>query len=225
MPAALSEYTVECTAEQKPLVLLALLLDHLQSNHGTDVSTERKIVAVFTSSIDSTHRLVRLLQLLWSAAGFGDPSSVAEFSSSLNQSQRTKLIKQCTDANGNVSVVVCSDGMSRGMDIASVSAVINYDVPSFAKTYVHRCGRTARAEKKGMAISVLKGGQVKQFQRMRNLIDSPGRVKEMVINKDLVRKAVKQYRACVKALGAVIQAEEDGDFATTDSVPLTFIPR
>lgn len=219
MPSALSEYTVECTAEQKPLVLLALLLDKLQHE-----SSERNLVAVFTSSLDSTHRLVRLLQLLWSAADLGDPSSVTEFSSALNQIQRTQLMKRCTDTDGDVSVVICSDGMSRGMDIPTVSAVINYDVPSFAKTYVHRCGRTARAGKQGIAISVLKGGQVKQFQRMRKLIEDPARVKEKVVNKDLVRNAFNHYRACVKALRTVIQAEEDGEISTTDTIPASFIP-
>jgi ATP-dependent RNA helicase DDX51/DBP6 len=109
------------------------------------------------------------------------------------------------------------------MDIPSVSAVINYDVPIFAKTYVHRCGRTARAGKQGMAISLLKGGQVRQFQRMRNLIDDPSRVKEMTIKKDLVRDAVTHYRACVKALGEVIQAEEEGNLSTTNAIPGTFL--
>jgi ATP-dependent RNA helicase DDX51/DBP6 len=220
MPVALSEFSVECTAEQKPLVLLSLLLDQLQNGTGTST---KSIAVVFTSSLDSTHRLLRLLQLLWGSAGYGDPSSVAEFSSALNQHQRTKLMKRCTDADGGVSVVVCSDGMSRGMDISSVSAVINYDVPVFAKTYVHRCGRTARAGKRGIAISVLKGGQVRQFQRMRKLIDDPSRIKEMTIKKDLVRDAVVHYRACVKALREVIQAEEAGDLSTTDAIPSTFL--
>jgi ATP-dependent RNA helicase DDX51/DBP6 len=133
-------------------------------------------------------------------------------------------MKRCTDADsGGVSVVVCSDGLSRGMDIPSVSVVINYDVPMFAKTYVHRCGRTARAGKRGTAISVLKGGQVRQFQRMRKLIDDPIRVKEMTIKKDLVRDAVDHYRACVKALREVIQAEEEGHLSTTEPVPSTFL--
>lgn len=223
MPPALSEFTVECTAEQKPLVLLALLLDQLQRN-GDGANAGKNIVAVFTSSLDSTHRLVRLLQLLWSAASIGSPASVAEFSSALSQKERTKLMKRCTDVDGDVSVVVCSDGMSRGMDISSVSCVVNYDVPSFAKMYVHRCGRTARAGKNGVAISVLKGGQVKQFQRMRKLIDDPSRVKDMSINKELVRSAVKHYRSCVQALRAVIQAEEDCEISSTEAVPLSFVP-
>ena len=216
MPPALSEFTVECTAEQKPLVLLALLLDQLRQQGQED--SAKSIVVVFTSSLDSTHRLVRLLQLLWGSAGFGHSASVAEFSSALNQKQRSGLMKRCTDVDGDVSVVVCSDGMSRGMDIPSVSAVINYDVPGFAKTYVHRCGRTARAGKNGTAISLLKGGQVRQFQRMRKLIDDPSRVSEMHVKKDLVRNSIDQYRMCVKALREVIQDEEDGKLSPTDAI-------
>lgn len=37
-------------------------------------------------------------------------------------------------------MIVCSDGMARGMDLEGVGLVVNYDVPSHAKTYVHRCG-------------------------------------------------------------------------------------
>ena len=76
-------------------------------------------------------------------------------------------MKRCNDVQDPVSVVICSDGMSRGMDIGFVSAVINYDIPGFAKTYVHRCGRTARAGKEGEAISLLKGkGQAGHFQKL-----------------------------------------------------------
>lgn len=42
-------------------------------------------------------------------------------------------------------VLVCSDAMTRGMDVEGVGAVVNYDAPVYAKTYVHRAGRTARA--------------------------------------------------------------------------------
>lgn len=42
-------------------------------------------------------------------------------------------------------VLVCSDAMTRGMDVAGVQNVVNYDAPVYVKTYVHRAGRTARA--------------------------------------------------------------------------------
>lgn len=62
---------------------------------------------------------------------------VAEFSSSLSQKQRSRIIRRARV--GAVRVIVCSDGMARGMDLDGVGLVVNYDVPSQAKTYVHRC--------------------------------------------------------------------------------------
>ena len=46
-------------------------------------------------------------------------------------------------------MLVASDALTRGMDVPGVGAVVNYDAPSFAKTYVHRAGRTARAGQQG----------------------------------------------------------------------------
>jgi ATP-dependent RNA helicase DDX51/DBP6 len=214
MPVGLSEFTVECTAEQKPLFLLALLLEHKRQG---------SILVVFTASLDSTHRLARLLQLLWKASGIGDPSCVAEFSSALSQTQRTSLVKQCNDEHENdINVIVCSDGLSRGMDIQSVSAVINYDVPSFAKTYVHRCGRTARAGRTGTAISLLKGGQENQFRKMRQLIEDPKQVASMDVKKELLRDAFSQYKTCVSKLRDVIEAEKDGGLGPVDQLPANY---
>lgn len=61
---------------------------------------------------------------------------VAEFSSSLGQRHRNRIVKRARE--GLVRVIVCSDGMARGMDLEGVGLVVNYDVPSHAKTYVHR---------------------------------------------------------------------------------------
>ena len=128
-------------------------------------------------------------------------------------------MKRCGDLNDNISVVVCSDGMSRGMDIDVVGTVINYDVPGFAKTYVHRCGRTARAGKEGTAISLLKGGQISQFSRMRQLIDNPANVSELKVKKSLVKNVVPVYKVCLKKLASIVSAEEEGDLNPTDAIP------
>ena len=217
MPSALEECMVECTAEQKPIVLLSLILDGMNQIKisSEDTGRSKGVIVVFTSSLESTHRLARLLQLLWTASGQGDASMIAEFSSSLSQKERASLIHRCKDVNDALAVVVCSDGMSRGMDIELVSTVINYDVPGFAKVYVHRCGRTARAGKKGTSITLLKGGQVGQFRKMRSLIQSPDAVLEKGIKKQLVRDFVPHYRGCVQALQKVLAAESEGDLATT----------
>jgi ATP-dependent RNA helicase DDX51/DBP6 len=221
VPEGLSERMVECTAEQKPLVLLALLLDEEQNRtviaSGEDDAERVNLSIVFTSSIDSTHRLARLLQLLWEAGGYGQSSAVAEFSSSISAKQRAAILRRCrsSDANQRVSVLVCSDGMSRGMDLPSVSAVINYDVPVFAKTYVHRCGRTARAGREGNAISVLKGGQVSKFKKMRSLIGG-GSVEKAVVKKHLIKGILPTYKACVGALQRVIDAEKNEEILQSD---------
>lgn len=223
MPPQLHEYTVECTAEQKPIVLLALLLERLDLA-SSRASSIKKVVAVFTSSVDSTHRLARLLQLLWKSAGFGDPDAIAEFSSSLNQHERSLLMKRCESGNTGLSVIVCSDGMSRGINVEVIGTVVNYDVPNFAKTYVHRCGRTARAGKDGLAVSLLKGGQVAQFTRMRQTIKDPSRVKPKGVQKNLVRAAIPVYMSCLKKLPAVLTAEGNGDLRPTAPIPSDMYP-
>jgi len=104
------------------------------------------------------------------------------------------------------------------MDINFVDTVINYDVPSLAKTYVHRCGRTARGSKHGTAISLLKGGQKSLFQRMRRLIQAPDRIQPRAVQKQLVRDAFRVYRPCMKALRDVLDAEENGELSHTDAL-------
>ena len=146
---------VECTIQQKALVLLALIIEDLNASRSSKEEIGNA-VAVFTASLDSTHRLARLLQLLWASSGFGPANEVAEFSSQLNQKERSSLVRQCSQ--GEIKVVVCSDGMARGMDIPAIVSVINYDIPGFAKTYVHRCGRTSRAGRQGKATSILQAG-------------------------------------------------------------------
>lgn len=64
-----------------------------------------------------------------------------------------KALADFTD--GKVHVIVASDAMTRGMDVEGVANVINYDVPVYAKTYVHRVGRTARAGQAGRAFTLL----------------------------------------------------------------------
>ncbi|KAL7483122.1 hypothetical protein ACHAW6_008778 [Cyclotella cf. meneghiniana] len=231
VPEGLDEKLVECTAEQKPLVLLALLLEltkiHCRSSVVNNTKDSTELIIVFTSSVDSTHRLARLLQLLWEGGGYGKSSAVAEFSSAIDAKQRTAILRRCrnTERENEVSVIVCSDGMSRGMDLPSVAAVINYDVPAYAKTYVHRCGRTARAGRKGTAISVLKGGQVAKFRKMRQLIDG-GEVQPTGIKKDLVKNVVSTYKKCVQALKVVIEDEESEKLRPCDSLDVsTYLSR
>ena len=60
-------------------------------------------------------------------------------------------------------MVVSSNAMTRGMDVEGVMNVVNYDMPSYAKTYVHRAGRTARAGHTGSCFTLLRREEVKQI--------------------------------------------------------------
>lgn len=201
LPSTLDEYFVECKPQQKPLILIALL----QELHESSSCENQKVIVVFTSSIDSSHRLSRLLQLLWGSAGYGETAEIAEYNSNLKQKYRQKILERC--AMGKIRVLVCSDGMSRGMDL-DVHAVIHYDVPSFAKTYVHRCGRTARAGKKGIAITILASYQRSKFDKMRQLLIA-GVAKEKGIKKDLVTDAIRVYPECTKRVKKVLDDENE----------------
>jgi ATP-dependent RNA helicase DDX51/DBP6 len=56
---------------------------------------------------------------------------------------------------------VCSDAAARGLDIDDVDVVINYDVPAFVRTYVHRVGRTARAGRAGDSFTLVRKQEVR----------------------------------------------------------------
>lgn len=227
LPETLSESLLICSAEQKPLVLLAVLLEQVELEKSR-YNDSKSIIVVFTSSLDSTHRLARLMQILWAATGHGPTSAVAEFSSSLTQLQRAGLISSCnqpSETSSKINFVICSDGMSRGMDISSVTAVINYDVPSYAKTYVHRAGRTARAGRSGRTITLLKRGQVGAFLKMRKLIENPDNVKEVKVRKDLVQKYIPTYKVCLKALMAVMQAEAEDNLSPISTLGHEWLPQ
>lgn len=235
-PESLSEFCVGCSTEKKPLVLLHLLAHAALADAG--------LVLIFTSSVDSTHRLCRLLHMCLAAAGSpGGPRAVEEFSSALTQAQRGDLIKRCTQGQvrnrtparvpscipapyslmtlrcplgliWQVRVLVSSDGMARGIDLPNVAVVVNYDVPSHAKTYVHRVGRTARAGRKGASYSLVKRGQENQFQRMRASVDDkrvqPFPLKMSGGGNALAQAWVAAYRPALRRLKTVLELEKQG---------------
>lgn len=71
----------------------------------------------------------------------------------LSQSKRFGSLNKFT--TGERKILIATDVASRGLDIPSVDLVINYDIPTHPKDYIHRVGRTARADRAGRAISIV----------------------------------------------------------------------
>ena len=73
---------------------------------------------------------------------------------------------------GKISIIIATDRASRGLDLPSLSHVVNYDVPSSITTYVHRVGRTARAGKEGSAWTLVAHREGRWFEKEKTVIDS-----------------------------------------------------
>ena len=71
-----------------------------------------------------------------------------------------------------VRILVATDVMSRGIDVKEINMVINYDAPSDPEDYVHRIGRTARANTKGEAVTLINEKDIPKIWRIEQLIES-----------------------------------------------------
>jgi superfamily II DNA/RNA helicase len=91
-------------------------------------------------------------------------------SSDLDQKEREKTLQQFRAKN--IRVLVATDVISRGIDIKEINLVINYDVPGNAEDYVHRVGRTARAETTGVAITLVNPKDMSNFADIEKLIET-----------------------------------------------------
>ncbi|MCE7064890.1 DEAD/DEAH box helicase [Dyadobacter sp. CY326] len=75
--------------------------------------------------------------------------------------------------NGNVKVLIATDVSARGIDIANVDYVVNYDLPEQAENYVHRVGRTGRGTQKGRAVSFCSPEEKPMLEEIQTYLDKP----------------------------------------------------
>jgi len=120
-----------------------------------------KTIIIFSSTKKEVTQIVRDLR--------NKNYLVEGISSDLNQSEREAVLirfraKQCR-------VLVATDVMSRGIDIKDINLVINYNVPNDAEDYVHRIGRTARADTTGIAVTLVNEEEMYKFLRIERLIE------------------------------------------------------
>jgi superfamily II DNA/RNA helicase len=97
-----------------------------------------------------------------------------EIHGDISQSQREKTLANYR--NGSFAVLVATDVAARGLDIPSITHVVNYDLPDSPEDYVHRIGRTGRAGRSGVAFSFVSEEQrhlIRDIEKITNRILDP----------------------------------------------------
>tara|TARA_B100001758_G_C18416716_1_gene620657 strand:+ start:6844 stop:8049 length:1206 start_codon:yes stop_codon:yes gene_type:complete len=133
------------------------LVRQILKSKGKDLSH----VLIFASSIKSVREIKKTLNKSGMKA--------SEMHSGLNQSQREETIRNFKSKK--IKILVATDILSRGIDIKGIELVINYEVPHDEEDYIHRIGRTARADRTGQAITLINPQQVKNFKDIEKLIE------------------------------------------------------
>jgi len=97
------------------------------------------------------------------------PDKVGVIHSNKEQNHRFNTVKQFQE--GNYRFIIATDIIARGLDIAEVTHVINFDTPEVPESYIHRIGRTGRADKKGIAITFIADRETENKERIEALMN------------------------------------------------------
>jgi superfamily II DNA/RNA helicase len=152
-PAAGVTQSVYLTFDNQKIPLLKDIL-----NNRPDYTS----IIIFTSSKSRVSEIVNGLR----KNGF----KAQGVSSNLDQDQREEILRGFRSKR--IRIVVATDVMARGIDIKEINLVINFDTPFDAEDYVHRVGRTARANTKGEAITLVNEKDMRKLAQIQRLIEA-----------------------------------------------------
>jgi ATP-independent RNA helicase DbpA len=147
-PARISQYWCEVTRENRNAELLRVLrawgggLNLIFCNTRVDCAEVQKYLQAAGLSAIALH---------------GD----------LDQRQRTRALVRF--ANRSASILVATDVAARGLDVDNLDTVINYELPPQPEVYIHRIGRTGRAGKQGLAVSLIEAREVPRLREIERL--------------------------------------------------------
>nr|XP_023890162.1 DEAD-box ATP-dependent RNA helicase 10-like [Quercus suber]XP_023890163.1 DEAD-box ATP-dependent RNA helicase 10-like [Quercus suber]XP_023890164.1 DEAD-box ATP-dependent RNA helicase 10-like [Quercus suber]POE63878.1 dead-box atp-dependent rna helicase 10 [Quercus suber] len=165
---------------------------------------------VFTRTCDATLFLAMMLRHLGLRA--------IPINGKMTQSKRSGALNQFKA--GECNILICTDVASRGLDIELVDMVINYDIPTSYKLYNHRVGRTARAGRSGVAVSLVNQYEWEWFVQIENDIGKkiaqfPCQKEEVLVFMERVTEAQRIARVRMKDLGGrkEKQGGDDGEEA------------
>jgi ATP-dependent RNA helicase RhlE len=126
------------------------------------IGKKMKSIIIFSSTKSNVKELERELKKIGLNA--------AAIHSDLTQDQRNEVLRSFR--NRKLQILVATDIVSRGIDIDSIELVVNYDVPGDAEDYIHRIGRTARAEATGVALTFINPHDRRKFRNIEQMLGS-----------------------------------------------------
>ena len=148
---------------------------------------------VFCNSIDCVRRLVNLFQLL--------ECEPLGLHAQMQQRQRLKNLDRFV--SNPTAVLIATDVAARGLDIKDVQHVVHYQVPRTAEGYVHRSGRTARAQKEGLSVIMIEPGENIMYKKTCHTLKRKEELPEFPIDNSIfssVKKRVQVARELDKLL-------------------------
>ncbi|GJR87753.1 DEAD-box ATP-dependent RNA helicase 10-like protein [Tanacetum coccineum] len=151
---------------------------------------------VFTNTCDLTRKLALTLRNLGIRA--------IPISGQMTQAKRLGALNKFK--TGECNVLICTDVASRGLDIPLVDMVINYEIPTNPKNYIHRVGRTARAGRSGIAISLVNQYDLAWYTNIEKLLgkklpEFPVQEEEVILLLERVKEAERLANMKIKETG------------------------
>jgi ATP-dependent RNA helicase DDX51/DBP6 len=148
LPTKLVEYASPVgEGGDKPLYLMHLINSLMDGSLNEHIASSAVKILVFTNKTEDAERLRYVIAFLDPGLG----SRLGVLTKMTSKSEKKVL---SAFLSGKISVLIASDRVSRGLDVPELSAVISYDMPKDTTLYIHRIGRTARADKAGIAWSL-----------------------------------------------------------------------
>ena len=111
-------------------------------------------------------------------------------------SQTRRLASLGKFKSGTAKIMLCTDVASRGLDIPQVDLVVNFDMPRAATDYIHRVGRTARAGKEGLAISLVSQYDIELLQNIEQAVGR--KMEELKVNESDVLKRLQDVSTATR---------------------------
>jgi ATP-dependent RNA helicase DeaD len=138
----------------------------------------------------------------------------------MNQSERERVLRRFREEQSDL--LVATDVAARGLDIDTVTHVINFDIPFDVEQYIHRIGRTGRAGRSGDAITLVQGRERRQLRIIEQMIGATIKPVRLPTAADIAARRRDQFK---DGLREALEARDfDGHMATVEDLRAQFDP-